>query len=110
MASNTSFFDYGQGIPPERTVRYSVSSSVPQQIARQMELFNVKSVNELYLFITEQDKQLDVLGQISSLYEDELARLQENITLELEKYGMIDRRCGPTTDPCASLPPHLIRK
>lgn len=104
-----TFFKYGKDVVPSRTVPFYNPTVVPAQMIPQLKQIGMDSVTGFYEFLTKNKTGLDMVEQVYGLYEDEAARLNERITRELERLRMIDVRCGPKTDPCASLPPSIIR-
>lgn len=107
---NLPFFNYRQETPDNRLVPLNKDKIVPVQTSQQLNQIGIKSTTELYNFISANPKHIEMLGTMTGLGEDELARFRENMTQKMEDLGMIDSRCGPPADPCTVLPKHLVQK
>lgn len=102
------FPSYREGIHNSRILQFDKEPVIPVQPRRVLEQINLKSTTEVYNFLQADPRHCEALRRIMGVSEDEIERMKESMTQTLEKHGIIDVRCGPDSDPCATLPQHLL--
>ena len=110
MTTISNFFNFRNDTPNNQIYPLDKNPIIPIQAIPILKDLNINSLTEFYRFLKADPNNLALFGKLTNIYEDDLARLEEQAIQHLEKTHMITPRCGKTPDPCKTLPPYLIKK